>query len=340
MLGTHLVILPRVEVHIAHPRLDVAVAGLHGDEAAVHEVEHVAHRVHRAHLHVERVVLVVKQVHHVGLVHVVVHRVQVVGVTRQQLMVDGRVAGLVLDKVGDGLVVVVEPAVVVAPVALEVLLHDAHLLAHGLLGILLHLGVERGVDLEAVTLQVQLQAMGLSDILNLACHRLAEVGCHAVVVGLDGILQVDGQRRHRVILVLRQVATFLHVLEHLVAAPQAVLGVDAGVIGAGGLQQAHEHGTLLEFKLLRRGLEVGVGRRLDAEGVAAKVDRVGVHLQDFLLAVEHLQLGGDNPLLALHDEHLHARDVAQQTRRIVAARAEHVLHQLLGDGARASGTPV
>ena len=147
MLGTHLVILPRVKVHIADPCLDMAVARFHGYESAVHEVQHVAHRVHRTHLHVERVVLVVKQVHHVGLVHVIIDGVQIIGVTRQQLMIDGRVASLVLDKACNGLVVVVQPAVLCSPVALEVLLNHLHLLAHRLLGILLHFGVKRGVDL-------------------------------------------------------------------------------------------------------------------------------------------------------------------------------------------------
>ena len=340
VLGAHLIVFPRVKVHIAHPSLDVSVARLHRNESAVHEVQHVAHRVHRAHLHVQRVVLIVEQVHHVRLVHVVVDRVQVVGISSQQLVVDGRVARLVLNKIGDGLVVLIKPAVVVAPVAPEVLLHDLHLLAHGLLGIFLHLGIERGVDLEAVTLQVEFQALSRGDSLDLACHSFTEVGGHTVVVGLEGIFQVDGQRGHRVILSLGQVATFNHVLQYLVAAPQAVLGVDARVIGAGGLEQAHEHSALLELEVTRCGLEIGIGGSLDAVGIAAEVHRIGIHLQDFLLGIEDFQLGGDDPLLALHDEHFHARNIAQQACRVVAAGAEHVLHQLLGDGARATGTSV
>ena len=340
MLGTHLVVFPSVKVHITHPSLDVSVAGLHGYEAAVHEMQHVAHRVHRTHFHIQRVVLIVKQVHHVGLVHIVVDRIQVVGIAGQQLVVDGRVARLVLDKIGDRLVVLVEPAVVVAPVALEVLLHDLHLLAHGLLGIFLHLGVKSRINLEAVTLQVQLETLSLGDFLDLTGHRLAEVRRHAVVTGFESIFQVDGQRGHRVILRLGQVSVLNHVFEYLVAAPQAVLGVDARVIGTGSLEQTHEHGALFEFEVARRGFEVGIGSCLDAVGVAAEVHGVGIHLEDFLLAVQDFQLGGDDPFLALHDEHFHTRDITQQTRRVIAAGAEHVLYQLLCDGARATGTSV
>ena len=334
VLGAHLVILPRVEVHITHPRLDVAVARVHGNEAAVHEVQHVAHRVHRTHLHIQRVVLIVEQVHHVGLVHVVVDRVQVVGIAGQQLVVDRRVARLVLDKVGDGLVVLVEPAVLIAPMAAEVALHNLHLLADGLLGILLHPGVERGVNLQAVALQVEFEAFLVRNAFHLVGYSLAEVGRHTGIVGLEGVLQVDGQCRYRVILLLRQVAVLDHILQHLVATAQAVLGIDTRIVGACGLEQSHQHGTLLDFQVLGGGPEVGVGRRLDAVGIAAEVHRVGIHLQDFLLAVEDFQFGGDDPFLALHDEHLHAGDVAQQARRVVAAGAEHVLHQLLRDGAR------
>ena len=41
MLGTHVVILPCLVVNIAHPGFHLAGVGVHGDEAAVHLVEHV-----------------------------------------------------------------------------------------------------------------------------------------------------------------------------------------------------------------------------------------------------------------------------------------------------------
>ena len=57
-----------------------------------------------------------------------------------------------------------------------------------------------------------------------------------------------------------------HVLQHLVAAPEAVLGVDARVVGASCLEQADEHSALLDFEVTWRSFEIGVGRRLDTEG--------------------------------------------------------------------------
>ena len=95
--------------------------------------------------------VVVKHAHGVlPLLHEVVHRVWVVGIFCAQVAIAVGVACLGLKEARNRLVVVVEPAVAVAPVVLEVLLHHLHLFLHRLLGIFLHARVERGVDFQSV----------------------------------------------------------------------------------------------------------------------------------------------------------------------------------------------
>lgn len=71
-LGGHLVVVPGVEVHIAHPGFDVAGVRLHSHEAGVEELHHIAHRVDGAH-HGGVAAIVVEELHFVGPVEVVGH---------------------------------------------------------------------------------------------------------------------------------------------------------------------------------------------------------------------------------------------------------------------------
>ena len=154
----------------------------------------------------------------------------------------------------------------------------------------------------------------------------------AVVVGLNAEFQLDGQLADGVVFRLLQVIFPHHVGQHDIPAFQAVVVVGNGVVGGGCLEHAHQHGGLLCGKFFRGGVEIGPAGGLDAECVGAEVNGVGIHGQDLLFVVDGLELGGYDPLLRLHDEHLQARDVAQKTRRVVRTHLVHVLRQLLGDG--------
>ena len=121
----------------------------------------------------------------------------------------------------------------------------------------------------------------------------------------------------------------IEVMEHGVAACQTVLGIGTRVVHRGGLEHTDQQGALLGGQLFRCCVEIGLGSGLDAVSVRAEVYGVGVHGDDLFLVEDRLQLGGDDPLLALDNENLQPGDLAQQTGGILRAHAEHVLGQLL-----------
>ena len=131
-----------------------------------------------------------------------------------------------------------------------------------------------------------------------------------------------------------------HVVEHHIATVHGVLRIDARIIVGCCLQQSHENSGLVGSKVLGRRTEIRLGSSLDAESVRTKVDGVCIHREDFLLVKEQLDFHSRYPFLALHDKHLDARDVAQQSCRVLRANAEHVLYQLLGDGRCSTGLVV
>ena len=121
----------------------------------------------------------------------------------------------------------------------------------------------------------------------------------------------------------------IEVVEHGVAACQTVLGIGTRVVHRGGLEHTDQQGALLGGQFFRRGVEIGLGSRLDAVSVGTEVYGIGVHGDDLFLVEDRLQFGGDDPLLALDNENLQPGDLAQQTGGILRAHAEHVLGQLL-----------
>ncbi len=256
--------------------------------------------------------------------------------------------GQVLDKVRDFLVLPVLPGRCAAPVVIETPLDDSHLLPHRILGIFLHAAVQGGVDGEAIGIEVEPVLRVISRYEPLRAHLvdvvhqlLTEVRREPVITALRGVADEHrGQGLDGVKLGLRgplpvdgHVPVGIHQVKHRVAACQAVGGVDAGVVAAGGLEQSHKHRRLLVGQPVGRSPEIGAGGRLDTIGVAAEVNRVEVHGEYLLLAEYHFQLDCHYPLLGLHHQQSHSGDMPQQPSRVLRAHAEQVLGQLLGDGA-------
>ena len=343
----HLVVLPVVEVDVAHPSLYGSRLWLHRHEGAVHEGGHILDTVLRGHHLLNRSLVVVEHLHRVNpLAVVVVHRVGVVRIFRQEVLVERLSLGDAVDEVGYDIVVLVLPRILAHPVALahlvamdapvvvEAFLHLFHLLAGSLLGIFLHAGVDGGVNLQSAGVEVV--ALVLAPVFQVVGDGLAEVLRLSVVVFLHLEVEHDRLLLQFLEAVLTEVAVGHHVIEHGVAACQTVLWVGARVVVGCSLEHAHEHGNLVGGEFLRRGVEVSLGGSLDAVGVASEVHGVGIHGDDFLLRVDRLQLHGDDPLLALHDEDAEQRNFAQQSRGVLRAHTEHVLRQLLCDGGGAT----
>ena len=269
------------------------------------------------------------------LVEVELHRVGRVGEARRKTLIDGQFLCYFLYEVGNHLLVLVAPRLGSLPMVVEVLLYLLHLLERRLLGVFLQTGVDGGVDLE--TAGIEVVAVVVAPFLEMLCHRLAEVCCLSVVWVVHLHVELQRNLRDGVVLRLREVAQSHHVVEHHIASFDAVLGVRNGVVCRRCLQHSHESGRLFYCHPLRGGVEVCLACGLYSKGICAEVHGVGVHRENLVLAVEELQFGGDNPLLALHYEHAYAWDVAQQSRAVLCAHAEHVLCQLLGDGGRSAG---
>ena len=238
----------------------------------------------------------------------------------------------------------------------------AQLFEHRLLGVLLHRGVDRGIDFQPVLVDVVGRAVGLRVLVAPAVDRvvlvlldgllvipfgvevaalggpgvhhlpqhLAEVGRLPVVVRDGAVVERNGQRRERVALGVRDGARFGHAREHEVATGHGVVVVAHRRVARRCVDHAHQHGGLLQVELVGRFVEEGVRRRLDAVGVRSVLHDVEVHRGDLLLGVVVFEFERRDPLLEFRQ---HELAFAQQ-RALAAYRVarEEVLGQLLRDG--------
>ena len=338
----NLVVLPGLKVNVAHPSLYVSGLRLDGHKAAVHKALHVAQRVECRNLLLDIAcfAVVVEQAYLMRQVQIVIDRVLITLELMTQKFIIRCLLSQILDKVGNLNVALVLPRICAAPVRVKALLHLLHLLYGSLFGILLHARVECGVNLQSlgvVGVFVVLAIVVGTPALHPVAHSLAEVVSLAVVGILYAVIQLNLQLLQRVALLLSQVAVLLHQVEHDVTALQRVVGVNQRVIVGGSLQHSNQYGSILNSKLLWRAAKVGFTSCLDTECVRTKVNGVSILCQYLVLIKEELQLVGCNPLLTLQYEHFNARDVTQQTCRILRTCAEQVLGQLLCDGRCATG---
>ena len=226
------------------------------------------------------------------------------------------------------------PRVGAAPVIAEVVLHHTHLLLHSLLGIFLHTAVYGGVNLQSVGVEVV--ARFFAPRLQFLGNSLTEIKRLTIVGTLNAIVEVYVDLRQRIVFLLGDVLQPQHIAQHHISALQTALGVEPRVVGRRSLQQAHQHCTLLDGEVFWRGVEVGFSCRLYAVAVATEIHCIGIHRKNLLFRIEHFNLHRKKHLLAFHYYDFQSRHLAKQTCAIVGAHPEHVLHQLLGDGAGAA----
>ena len=202
-LGCYLVILPVVEVDVAHPCLHGSRLWLHSHESTVHEGSHILDTIFRSHVDSDASLVVIEYLNRVNpLLIIVVHGVWIVRETSHQILVEWLSLGDALDEVWNHLVVLILPRFLShpfslsclcaadAPVVVEVLLHLLHLLAGCLLGILLHAGIYGGVDLQ--TAGVEVVTFFLAPVFQVVGYSLTEVFSLSVVVFL--YLEVEFDR--------------------------------------------------------------------------------------------------------------------------------------------------
>ena len=194
----------------------MAVLRFHCNKSAVHELHHIAYGVHGAHLQLYASLLIVEHLDFVWLVHPIIHRVGVVGIFLLELFVVGLTLGNAFDESGYLLMLLVLPWICVAPVVLEVALHLLHLLDGSSLGILLHTGVDGGVDLE--TAGIEVVAVVLAPILEVVGNSLAEICSLTVVVALDAIVEGDGLEFESVVGGVGEISMVHHIIKYGVAA--------------------------------------------------------------------------------------------------------------------------
>ena len=238
----------------------------------------------------------------------------------------------------------------------------AQMLGDGLFGISLHAGVDGGVDFESVGIEIIRRSVGLVVFVAPAIKRiggpgyrvidkllplpppviapfgltrrhhladmLPEIGCHAGFMVDPGEMGRYGKRLQRVTLGERKVVGLIHLVEDNVAAFERTVGIKYGVVDAGVLAHAHQHGSLLDSKFLGALAEVDGRRRLQPHGLEEEVELVEVHVHNLFLGVEILQLHGYDPLDGFLEKTL--LDIPRR-RRI------EQLGQLLGNGATAAG---
>ena len=160
-LGCYLVILPVVEVDVAHPCLHGSCLWLHGYESTVHEGSHILDTIFRSHVDSDASLVVIEHFDRVNpLLIIIGDRIWIVWEFCQQILIERLLFSNVLDKVWYHLVVLVLPRFFAqpfsftslstsdAPVIVEVLLYLLHLFAGSILGILLHAGIDGCINLQ------------------------------------------------------------------------------------------------------------------------------------------------------------------------------------------------
>ena len=211
------------------------------------------------------------------------------------------------------------------------LLELGHVLFHGLFGGALHAAVDRGVNFQAVGVEVVLASVGLAVGFDPFLHKLADVlaqvGRQALVVPARGEVDLHRNRLQGVRLFFGQVVAPLHLVNHRVAAVErGLLAAFAGrIIKPGVFAHAHQRGGLFDGQFVGLLAEVHVGRIVHAHTLIQKVELVEVHRNQLLFGVARLELHGNDPFLGLLEQAL------KSARRLV----EHLLGKLLRD----RGTP-
>ncbi|MCY1201149.1 hypothetical protein D9M72_126020 [compost metagenome] len=195
-----------------------------------------------------------------------------------------------------------------------------HAVAHREVGGFLVLGVDGGVDVDA---------LGIGFFLEHAVHQLAGqfggiLAVHREAARARAVRAADGQALFQgfVRLFGRQVAERLHAAQHVVLADLGAREVGDGVEARGGLGDARQHGGFGGGHFGQGLAEIGARGGREAVGAVAQVDLVHVELEDLVLGELGFDLEGQQQFVELARIGLFRRQV-------------EVARHLHGDGAAA-----
>ena len=197
---------------------------------------------------------------------------QTVAVAPATRLLHQHLGRLVVDAVGEGLVAL--PAHLLVEEVLQV---ASEVFVDRLLGVLLHLVVDGGVDAQPVAVKVIARAVGLPVLVepsvygvlppaegilgvvlgvlvlgalgllgvHVAPQHVPEIGGEAGVVVEDLVLELYGYVAEGVPLGLGEVAVPLHLPQDEIPALQGVVGVEDGIVARGLVDHSHQQGGLL-----------------------------------------------------------------------------------------------
>ena len=167
----------------------------------------------------------------------------------------------------------------------------------GLLGVLLHLGVDGRSDRQAALEHHVGAVLLLKGVADVACEPGVLVDAVAAAGLFDVEIEVLGGGV--VVFILRYIPVGQHARKHEVAALQRVVGILDGVVERRGVRNADKGRGLRERQVGGIDGIIMLRGRLDAVAPVAVVDGVEIHHQDLVFVVDLLELYGQ-----LHLAHL------------------------------------
>ena len=196
--------------------------------------------------------------------------------------------------------------------------------AHGLLGHLLHRGVDGGLNRKAALKEHVGGELLLQKLLDIGDKVGLRVHVDATARNL-GHIERDGLSLCGIVLFLCDVAQTQHVVQNFVAAGQRQVGVNRGVVLRRRIGKADQQRSFAQGEVGGGLGQIGLGCRLDAVSSMTVVDGVEVHHEDIVFGVHILHLDGDIGLA----------DLTLDGRVELFLLQDSVADQLLGDGRRA-----
>ena len=213
------------------------------------------------------------------------------------------------------------------------------MLISSLFSILLHAGIDGGINLQSVGVdivsltiflavlitpsikRVVLPGNGVNVVLNhvprwivralgllghhVAAQEITEVCSNTILMVSHMELQVQGFSGVLIVFLLRNVIGLEHLVEHHITTLQGTVGMTDRVKVGRILTQAYEHRRLGDGKVFGILIKIGIRGSLDTYGIMQEVEVIEIHRHDFILRIVTLQFDGYHPLYGFLQSTLH-----------------------------------